>query len=210
MKVVKLKHAGGNSRNINDITNELGIFRKLSGDYLVKAAFSFTEGDLHFFFLEYMEGGDFTNLLSREVYLEQEKAQFYLAELVLAIEHLHKLNIIHRDLKPQNLVLDSQGHIKLTDFGLSQEGINIFIQQSTYKDEDLLNSEPEDSSPTLRKTSLMKSIRQKSTVVGTPDYIAPEVLLKLSTSNVTIDWWSLGVIVYEVLVGERPFGAQTI
>jgi serine/threonine protein kinase len=198
--------------------NELGIFRKISGDHLVKAAFSFTEGDLHFFFLEYMEGGDLASLLDREVYLAQNEAKFYIAEIVLAIEHLHSLNIIHRDLKPHNLVLDSEGHLKLTDFGLSQEGINKVIQQSsiiTASDDPVKEPEPicQDSSINRshkRKNLLENSSRQKGHIIGTPDYIAPEVLTKKSANNFTIDWWSLGVIIYEMLVGERPFGGQTI
>lgn len=71
MKIVKLEH-GSNSPKITDIMNELGIFRKISGDHLVKAAFSFTDGDLHFFLLEYMEGGDFAGMLDRKVYLSQD------------------------------------------------------------------------------------------------------------------------------------------
>lgn len=77
-----------------------------------------------------MEGGDLSHLLADEVYLVQDVAKFYLAEVVLAIEHLHKLNIIHRDLKPQNLVLNSAGHLKLTDFGLSKEGVTTKVQLS--------------------------------------------------------------------------------
>ena len=67
-----------------------------------------------------MPGGDLSQLLAEEVYLEEDKAQFYLAEIVLALEHLHNCDIIHRDLKPENLVLDNKGHLKLTDFGLSE------------------------------------------------------------------------------------------
>ena len=122
MKVVKI-YEGLDSKKIEKIANENDIFRKISREYLVKADFSFSEGVLHMLFLEYMEGGDLSHLLADEVYLDQETAKFYLAEIVLAIEHLHKLNIIHRDLKPQNLVLNSAGHLKLTDFGLSKEGV---------------------------------------------------------------------------------------
>jgi serine/threonine protein kinase len=129
MKVIKI-YEGLDSKKIENIANENDIFRKISGEYLVKAAFSFSEGGLHMLFLEYMEGGDFSHLLSDEVYLDQDTAKFYLAEIVLAIEHLHKLNIIHRDLKPQNLVLSSNGHLKLTDFGLSKEGVTTKVERT--------------------------------------------------------------------------------
>ena len=71
------------------------------------------------FILEYLPGGDLRKMLNEEVYFEEEQAKAYLAEIVLAIEHLHVFNIIHRDLKPENLVFDKTGHLKLTDFGLS-------------------------------------------------------------------------------------------
>lgn len=63
-------------------------------------------------------------MLDEEVYFDEERAKFYLAEIILAIEHLHKFGIIHRDLKPENLVIDKNGHLKLTDFGLSEWQIN--------------------------------------------------------------------------------------
>jgi len=86
---------------------------------LVKAPFSFSEKDCHIFVMELMPGGDLRKLLTEEVYFEEEVAKFYLAEIVLAIEHLHSFDIIHRDLKPENLVLDHEGYLKLTDYGLS-------------------------------------------------------------------------------------------
>ena len=75
------------------------------------------------FVLEYMIGGDFGSILHNYGYLEEKITQFYVAELVLAVENMHKIGIIHRDLKPDNILLDAEGHIKLTDFGLSEIGL---------------------------------------------------------------------------------------
>jgi serine/threonine protein kinase len=74
---------------------------------------------VHVFMMEFMPGGDLSKVLEEEVYLEEERAKYVIAEIVLAIEHLHRAEIIHRDLKPENLVIDERGHLKLTDFGLS-------------------------------------------------------------------------------------------
>lgn len=130
MKVIELT-SSSDKQTLHDLISEHDIFRKIGGDYLVKAAFSFSEGSAHFFLMEYMRGGDLSTLLEKEVYLEEELARRYLAEIVLAIEHLHSFGIIHRDLKPvkapviqSNLVFDDQGHIKLTDFGLSLDKKN--------------------------------------------------------------------------------------
>lgn len=87
---------------------------------MVTAPFCFQEHSGLFFVLEYMPGGDLSRLLCENVYLSENEAKFYLAEIVLAVEHLHKFNIVHRDLKPENIVLDGKGHLKLTDFGLSE------------------------------------------------------------------------------------------
>jgi serine/threonine protein kinase len=100
------------------------VLSKIAGEHLVKAPFSFTEGAAHFFVLEYMPGGDLSRLIEEQVYLGFEESRLYLAEIVLAIEHLHECGIIHRDLKPENLVFDENCHLKLTDFGLSEMRIN--------------------------------------------------------------------------------------
>ncbi len=69
-----------------------------------------------------MIGGDFACILPNEGYLDENTTKYYVAEIVLAVENMHKCGIIHRDLKPDNILLDSEGHIKLTDFGLSEIG----------------------------------------------------------------------------------------
>lgn len=73
--------------------------------------------------MEYMRGGDFNNLLEKFGYFGHEAAKFYLAHVVLALEHLHAAGIVHRDLKPENMLIAADGHIKLTDFGLSDAGL---------------------------------------------------------------------------------------
>ena len=83
----------------------------------MKAPFSFSEKESHIFVLEYLPGGDLRKMLDDEVYFEESKAQFYLAEIVLAIEHLHKSEIIHRDLKPENLLVGDKNVLKICDFG---------------------------------------------------------------------------------------------
>ena len=101
-----------------------------------------------------------------------EKTKFYVIELILALDSLHKNNMVYRDLKPENILLDSKGHIKLTDFGLSK-----------------ILEDGEDKAYTL---------------CGTPQYLAPEVLLRKGYDK-AVDWWSLGCIMYEMLTGKLPF-----
>ena len=83
--------------------------------------------------MEYLIGGDFGALLENYSCFDEEIVMFYAAEIVLAVESLHSLNIIHRDLKPDNILLDAQGHLKLTDFGLSEVGIQNFKKTSEDK-----------------------------------------------------------------------------
>jgi serine/threonine protein kinase len=122
LKIVCLPEESS-EKDLECIQTEHEIFKKIAGDHLVKAPFSFTEKDSQIFVMEFMPGGDLRQLLNEEVYFEEEAARFYLAEMVMAIEHLHNFSIIHRDLKPENLVIDEKGHIKLTDFGLSAMAI---------------------------------------------------------------------------------------
>ncbi|TGZ51510.1 hypothetical protein CRM22_010738 [Opisthorchis felineus] len=145
--------------------------------------------------MEYVEGGDCANLLKQiGGPLPLDLARLYFAETVLALEYLHNYGIVHRDLKPDNLLITHEGHIKLTDFGLSRIGLMNLATNLIEKNLDLDKD--------------CKMFRDKQ-VFGTPEYIAPEVILRQGYGK-PVDWWSLGIILYEFLVGCVPFYGDTI
>ncbi|XP_026869531.2 microtubule-associated serine/threonine-protein kinase 1 isoform X3 [Electrophorus electricus] len=141
--------------------------------------------------MEYVEGGDCATLLKNIGALPVEMARMYFAETVLALEYLHNYGIVHRDLKPDNLLITSMGHIKLTDFGLSKMG--------------LMNL-----TTNLYEGHIEKDAREflDKQVCGTPEYIAPEVILRQGYGK-PVDWWAMGIILYEFLVGCVPFFGDT-
>ncbi|XP_057715842.1 ribosomal protein S6 kinase alpha-5 isoform X2 [Corythoichthys intestinalis] len=141
--------------------------------YLVTLHYAFqTDTKLHLI-LDYVNGGElFTHLVQRVRFKEQEVA-LYSGEIVLALEHLNKLGIVYRDLKLENILLDSNGHIVLTDFGLSKE---------------------------------FDQVDRAFSVCGTIEYMAPEIVEGgESGHDKAVDWWSLGVLMYELLTGGSPF-----
>ncbi|VAI26754.1 unnamed protein product [Triticum turgidum subsp. durum] len=126
--------------------------------------------------------------------------------VVLALEYLHSLNVIHRDLKPDNLLISRDGHLKLTDFGLSKVGL--INSTDDLSGPDVSSALVGDNQPTdAEQRAHKRQQRQKQTAVGTPDYLAPEILLGMSHGP-TADWWSVGVILFEILVGIPPFNAE--
>ncbi|XP_037625112.1 microtubule-associated serine/threonine-protein kinase 3 isoform X4 [Sebastes umbrosus] len=141
--------------------------------------------------MEYVEGGDCANLLKNMGPLPVEMTRLYFAETVLALEYLHNYGIVHRDLKPDNLLITSMGHIKLTDFGLSKIGL---MNMTTNMYEGHME---QDTREFIDKQ-----------VCGTPEYIAPEVILRQGYGK-PVDWWAMGVILYEFLVGCVPFFGDT-
>ncbi|KAH0618788.1 hypothetical protein JD844_018264, partial [Phrynosoma platyrhinos] len=148
--------------------------------------------------------GDMMTLLMKKDTLTEEETQFYIAETVLAIDSIHQLGFIHRDIKPDNLLLDSKGHVKLSDFGLCT-GLKKAHRTEFYRN--LSHNLPSDftfqNMNSKRKAETWKRNRRQLafSTVGTPDYIAPEVFMQTGY-NKLCDWWSLGVIMYEMLIDQ--------
>ena len=168
------------------VRNEQLFMSNVKSPWIVDLKASFQEDDFLYLVMEYCPGGDLMNLLIERDVLTEEEAKFYLAELILSIESIHKLDCIHRDIKPDNILIDSTGHIKLSDFGLAK------ISEKIFENRHDINS------------NTIYHHNKNYSCVGTAYYIAPEVLNKKGYGP-EIDWWSAGIIFYEMLIGYAPF-----
>ncbi|KAF2315753.1 hypothetical protein GH714_040290 [Hevea brasiliensis] len=191
---------------VESILAERNILISVCNPFVVRFFYSFTCRENLYLVMEYLNGGDLYSLLRNLGCLDEDMARMYIAEVVLALEYLHSLNVIHRDLKPDNLLIGQDGHIKLTDFGLSKVGLinsTDDLSGASFNSSAFL-----DDHETKSQNSSKREQRQKHSVVGTPDYLAPEILLGMG-HGATADWWSVGVILFELLVGIPPFNAET-
>ena len=171
------------------IRSEQQFMSKVKSPWIVDLKASFQEDDYLYLIMEFCQGGDFMNLLIKKDILTEDEARFYTAELIFAVESIHKLDCIHRDIKPDNILIDKNGHIKLSDFGLAK------ISEKLVQPQNFKNNK---NRPTHQKNY---------SCVGTAYYVAPEVLKKTGYSE-DIDWWSVGVILFEMLVGYAPFCSE--
>eukprot|EP01062_Namystynia_karyoxenos_P022615 TRINITY_DN18686_c0_g1_i1.p1 TRINITY_DN18686_c0_g1~~TRINITY_DN18686_c0_g1_i1.p1 ORF type:complete len:527 (+),score=218.75 TRINITY_DN18686_c0_g1_i1:118-1581(+) len=158
-----------------EVMSERAVLQQVDHPFVVRLINAFQTPSKLCLVLSYLPGGDMKHHLRQGTLFPEEKARFYAAEVLLALDDLHKQNIIYRDLKPENIVLDQQGHAVLTDMGLARE----------------LTFDP-----------------MAYTFCGTPLYVAPEVLQNRGYTK-AVDWWSYGIILYEMLVGITPFAAKT-
>ncbi|KAG2305098.1 hypothetical protein Bca52824_033749 [Brassica carinata] len=182
---------------VERILAERDILINVHNPFVVRFFYSFTCRENLYLVMEYVNGGDFFSLLKGIGCLEEPVARVYIAEVVLALEYLHSEGVVHRDLKPDNLLMAHDGHVKLTDFGLSEVG--------------LIDSTGDLSGPVLseEKPKLQTSEHkfERRSARGTPDYLAPEILLGTG-HGATADWWSVGIILFEFIVGVPPFNAD--
>lgn len=121
--------------------------------------------------MEFMRGGELFTHLSKKKRFDENTAKFYVSQVVLAFEYLHSNNVIYRDLKPENVIMDVNGYIKITDFGLAKR---------------------------------ISAVESTKSFVGTPDYFCPE-MIKRKGHSFMVDWWTLGIFTYELLIGKPPF-----
>ncbi|KAF0880676.1 KPCZ kinase, partial [Crocuta crocuta] len=189
MKVVK-KELVHDDEDIDWVQTEKHVFEQASSNpFLVGLHSCFQTTSRLFLVIEYVNGGDLMFHMQRQRKLPEEHARFYAAEICIALNFLHERGIIYRDLKLDNVLLDADGHIKLTDYGM--------CKASTWPP----------GRPAWRGEGLGPG-DTTSTFCGTPNYIAPEIL-RGEEYGFSVDWWALGVLMFEMMAGRSPFDIIT-
>lgn len=156
-------------KQVEHIKAEKRILSSITHPFIVNLYVSFQDEKRVYMLMEYVIGGELFSQLRRVGRFSNETARFYAAEIILALEYLHSKDIVYRDLKPENLLIDKEGHIKITDFGFAKK-----VEDRTW------------------------------TLCGTPEYLAPEIIQSKGHGK-AVDWWALGILIYEMLAGYPPF-----
>ncbi|KAF2074596.1 hypothetical protein CYY_004103 [Polysphondylium violaceum] len=156
-------------KQVEHLNSEKSILASIHHPFIVNLYQAFQDEKKLYLLFEYVAGGEVFTHLRRSMKFTNSTAKFYAAEIVLALEFLHKQNIVYRDLKPENLLIDNEGHIKITDFGFAKR-----VEDRTF------------------------------TLCGTPEYLAPEIIQSKGHGK-AVDWWALGILIFEMLAGYPPF-----
>lgn len=198
---------------VRHILTERDILTAAKSPWLVKLLYAFQDPENVYLAMEFVPGGDYRTLLNNTGILNPRHTRFYISEMFCALNALHKLGYIHRDLKPENFLIDSSGHIKLTDFGLASGAISKERVESMRIKLDALKDFEVPYRSVTERQKMYRSLRANVTnyahsVVGSPDYMALEVL-QGKKYDFTIDYWSLGCMLFETLAGYPPFAGST-
>lgn len=157
---------------VSHTQTERVLLEKLKHPFIVRLNYAFQDSKRLYFLTEFLQGGELFFHLRKNSGYKEKAVRFYMCQILLALEYMHKNNYIYRDLKPENILIDKEGNIKLTDFGLSK--IMPKEEKTTY------------------------------TMCGTAEYLAPEILFGKGYDK-TCDWFSFGVVLFEMFCGYHPF-----
>lgn len=191
-----------NKNQVMHVRSERNALSIADNPWIVELKYSFQDESNLYLVMEFLPGGDLMTILMKRDILPEAEARFYIAETIMAVDSVHKINYIHRDIKPDNVLIDRTGHIKLSDFGLCKHSQITDAYGYIRK-----ISDEEYKRMSTRSSEYKKKRELAYSTVGTPDYIAPEVFSKQGYTE-TADWWSIGVIFYEMVVGYPPFFAD--
>ncbi|KAF4471776.1 kinase DBF20 [Fusarium albosuccineum] len=204
---------------VRHVLTERDILTTAQSEWLVRLLYSFQDEKSIYLAMEYVPGGDFRTLLNNTGVLSNRHARFYIAEMFCAVNALHELGYIHRDLKPENFLVDSTGHVKLTDFGLAAgvlapsriESMRVKLEKAS--EGAVPFGKPMDQRTVAERRESYRTMRENDvnyakSIVGSPDYMAPEVL-RGEEYDYTVDYWSLGCMLFEALTGFPPFAGAT-
>ncbi|XP_022589857.2 cAMP-dependent protein kinase catalytic subunit PRKX [Cyclospora cayetanensis] len=167
------KHKVVTMKQVEHVKDERRILSQISHPFIVNLLASFQDEKRLFLLMEYVNGGELFSYLRKQTFMPTDQARLYAAEITLAFQYLHERSIVYRDLKPENLLIDAQGHIKITDFGFAK-----VVTGRTW------------------------------TLCGTHEYLAPESITRRG-HGLQVDWWALGILLFEMLAGRPPFVDDT-
>ncbi|KAG0345561.1 hypothetical protein BG004_003585 [Podila humilis] len=207
---------------VQHILTERDVLTATRSEWHVRLLYSFQDHEYVYLAMEFVQGGDVRTMLTARGVLHEEDAKLYFAEMVMAIDALHQQGYIHRDLKPENFLIDETGHVKLTDFGLSKgqlaesriEAMKEKLEK-LYPSRVLHHQEQQQQQSGMAATASTakeqmyrnEGIRRAFSIVGSADYMAPEILASKGY-DFGVDYWSLGCILFEFLSGYSPFQGE--